>query len=904
MLELKPLYEESTNQNTSEDMSRYGDSVRKEAMKLLKNIRFVMKSGVLNNAFTMPTPPKNMDFLLKDANMPKQFTNGDTDEEGKRPMYREPKQVVDETNDIADALFGKYNMDNFYKYLNENRNVFIEDLVYGMMLNEEFGLDTNNQNLETLIRDYIQASGQAVCTMIARVTGSSNKELLDLINDWARYTDPDIEQYVEQQRRRDINTGKSAESRLENVSAYYNNMNYLSYLRILVGTASNQDTNLNGISKPTGFSLDQFSTRVKNSGVEKLLEEFRQGKLTSTKPIRSILEAIHNEMWKVDGVGGAIADEGKLANALGIKYMNLPPESTYLKEEDSDNSIDADAIFNDVKTSLTKGLNSALSSDPGTWPVSKFFETSGEELIKAASEEIQTRIKVICNVDGQKKLRQKVPLQQAGLINLWKRYEQELYRRRHDRINQFGTSPSVKFFTEFMGVTVPNVLSAMIVFRNIVYALKHAVKPESLKQLEDILSTTSELDRKAKLAVMGSGEYKPEDVGLPIKYQPAKVSDWTTQFGVAVKLFNNFFKAHNAESQMEIGKKMADVFNNMWKALDKVARLPEGIQLPVWGGNGQQTPPPPPVNESLITESDDDEAENWLEDVFMNDDNESSQNNQTGQIQSTSSQTTPVSDDEPNEDFLNDDENQNTQEKSEENEDKKQDPRPINYMFAYLTGWKQIIEGQIKNNQSDNSTNQNTPQNHNQQSGEPQTEEPQTVEESLLYEIQSLIYENYINIEDDDEDMESLVERYSALLEDDSNNTQSNQNNTGAQNNQNNGQTPPAPNNQQGGQNNNQTPPPPPQTNQNQQNQTPPPPPQQQQQKLEKPFNQNSPEYIALNEMYHVVKKKVEQLQQRDESGESTGKDELQKKGNTGSAEHQYESVIYYYKGRRIHLHA
>lgn len=489
------IYENNPSQSSQGDSPKsYGEDIKKEALKLLKNIRFVMKSGVMNTAFQMPEAPKKMEFLLKDANMPKQFTNGKTDAEGERPMYRQPKEVVEETKDIAERLFSKFDINKFYQYLNESSDPYLDDFVIGHMLNEEFEFDNDAQSLEMLIRDYVQASATAVCTMLGRVTGQTSKELLDTLNDWARYTDPDIEGYVEQQRRRDINSSKGAQARFENVSAYYKYVAYISYLRLLAST--NGGANVSTTSNAqAGVDVQTVNDELKNNQVEKLLEEFRNGKLGSTKVIREHLEKIHQKIMS----GGANAvNEKDLAKSAGVDYLSIPDEYTYKKETEDDSTIDADKIFNDVKTSITKSLNGALSTDPGTWATVKLFEQSGNELIKAATEEITTRIKVICNVDKAKKLTPKVPLQQSGLINLWKRYEQELVRRQHDRVNQFTTSGSVEFFKDFMSVTVPNVFSAMIVFRNVVYGLQHSVNPESVKQLEEILEGVAKNKRLEK----------------------------------------------------------------------------------------------------------------------------------------------------------------------------------------------------------------------------------------------------------------------------------------------------------------------------------------------------------------------------------------------------------------------
>jgi hypothetical protein len=151
----------------------------------------------------------------------------------------------------------------------------------------------------------------------------------------------------------------------------------------------------------------------------------------------------------------------------GISYSFNKSKNLFesLNDDDEDDKkddkpINYDELYNDLYMQLASSMNDAI--EPRTeWQCFKNVEEQMKQLKEAADKEINAKIDLVCNTNGNKYLSIKYPFKAEGMKSMWSRYSSELQTRMNNRIKQLhgsgggATSGSADMVEGFLRSTYP-----------------------------------------------------------------------------------------------------------------------------------------------------------------------------------------------------------------------------------------------------------------------------------------------------------------------------------------------------------------------------------------------------------------------------------------------------------------
>lgn len=518
---------------------------------------YEFKEDMLDDAIAsfedlMSQRPKNWKLLMRNSNMPKQFTNGKTDEEGKREMWKHPYDMVADQVDYADQCFSNLKIER----VDVSEKLEYEDFYAGLfedfynaqaLMNKVFEETNGAATVKTKIQDYISKSVQTISKYIQSVVGANTTDFAKQCLYYSSYQDKELSMLIQRNNASAIGGSFQEKADNDNNQTEYNLERYKYYL-IRLYQLKTKDAGDKNYSKYI-------------SDIDKALNGIKSRKVNNTTEAVIALERFEHDLIGSDFINQIGDKEKDIVDAFRVEKPS--PKQLEIGKTDKENLWDANKYYDDIYRGLSSTVVEILGGvKTEEWRCIKTFDQNVKNLADAATKEIETRIKHICHPEGNNglnKLYLNVPLQESGLLNLWKRYEQELYTRAENRKNMFANGDSIEFFRSFLSNVVPNILACMMCYRNITTILE---KNKALASSSTDKNTQELTKNQAELLKMKS---KCVAVEFLMKFTPANENTYGTMGAVLL------------DNKLVQTKEIVDIINPFGEFLSKFNKNAEHI---------------------------------------------------------------------------------------------------------------------------------------------------------------------------------------------------------------------------------------------------------------------------------------------------------------------------------------
>ena len=454
-------------------------------------------------------PKNDYQVLMSKLNLPKQFADTEA-------FIREPYKEVENTVDYAE------------KYFQHN---FVLDTVKPEKASKSSSSDVIGGYIDNFLTQYINLVNLTVGAAANQQTRSASntfgsiakefqKKVYNRISELERVGDDFIKnnQNTIEKKNKDR---KETEEHNKLFNSYYNIAN------MKVGS-HNDDPNYSSVSNLQSFIQSTSDPNFKFTDIEqeklsKLFNKYSYNSGGSKNNVTSINSSKEYNYKKNIILNEDESSSNKINNSFDSSSNT---ENIDVNNTDQYLIIDANKIYEETLNGLKQELINIVPDDIEAWRCIIQMRNTCNDLKNNATSEIAKRIEIICNakvnqnntgggygsepqdkdveVEGSNagygigfkyhqqeyRFRPRVPLQATGLVHLWKRYAQELNQRLNDRIIGIQKSESFQWFSNFIKVTGPNLLSLMITMKYISWVNRkvNVVTFETEKLNDNLLS--------------------------------------------------------------------------------------------------------------------------------------------------------------------------------------------------------------------------------------------------------------------------------------------------------------------------------------------------------------------------------------------------------------------------------